>query len=525
VTGGGPLTGDLAEQIRCHLGLLVHPVELVAALDDSPRSAEVAALLAALADLSPLVTVRHDGDADRRPTFTVRRAGGGPELSFAGAPLGHELASLVLALVHVGGHPPRLDEATAARIAALAGGGRFETWYSQSCHLCPDVVQALGVLAVLHPGVSHVAVDGAAFPEEAARRGVLGVPTVFRDGEVFSTGRLELADVLDRLGVAEAAEAPRDTFDVLVVGGGPAGAAAAVYAARKGVRTGLVAERFGGQVADTVGIENFVSVQRTEGPRLTADLEAHVRAYDVDVLLRRRAVALAPGGDGRPAAVTLEDGTELTARTVVLAPGARWRTLGVPGEEEYRNRGVTFCPHCDGPVFAGRRVAVVGGGNSGVEAAIDLAGIAAHVTVLEYAPELRADAVLLAELGRLANVTVHCDAETTAVNGDGERVTGLAWRDRCDGREHTLAVDGVFVQVGLVPRTDWLAGTVALTPGGEIAVDARGATSVAGVYAAGDATDVPYKQIVVAAGAGATAALGAFDHLIRTRGAPAPAPA
>ena len=308
----------------------------------------------------------------------------------------------------------------------------------------------------------------------------------------------------------------KDNFDVLVVGGGPAGAAAAIYAARKGIATGVVAERFGGQVLDTLAIENFISVQATEGPKLAAALEQHVKAYPVDVMNLQTARQLTPAGEDGLISVELENGATLKSKTVILATGARWRNMNVPGEAEYRAKGVAYCPHCDGPLFKGKKVAVIGGGNSGVEAAIDLAGIVEHVTLLEFDSKLRADAVLQKKLLSLPNVTVHTEALTTEVLGDGSKVTGLRYKDRATEQEHVVELAGIFVQIGLLPNTDWLKGTVDLTARGEIEIDARGQTSVAGVFAAGDCTTVPYKQIIISMGAGATAALSAFDHIIRS---------
>jgi len=520
------LEPNLESQLAAYLERLVHPVEIVASLDDSPAADEMRALIDQVAALSDKVSARHDGRDARRPSFQVTRAGADMGLRFAAVPLGHEFSSLVLALLHAGGHPPRVEAELIEQIQALsrADGGDFvfETWLSLSCHNCPDVVQALNLMAVLNPRVRHVAIDGALFQDEVERRQIMAVPAVFLDGKPFASGRMELAEILAKVDTGAAArDAARldakAAFDLLVVGAGPAGAAAAIYAARKGIRTGIVAERFGGQTLDTLGIENFISVQATEGPQFAAALEAHVRAYDVDVMAHQRVAALEPADrPGGLARLTLANGAVLRSRSVVLATGARWRNIGVPGEAEYRNQGVAYCPHCDGPLFKGRKVAVVGGGNSGVEAAIDLAGIVEHVSLIEFADQLKADAVLVAKLQSLPNVTVHLDAQTTAITGDGSKVDGLVYRDRASGAEHRIALAGVFVQIGLVPNTEWLRGVVELSRHGEVIVDARGATSAAGVYAAGDATTVPYKQIVIAAGEGAKAALSAFDHLIRS---------
>ena len=515
------LEDDLKTQLKGYLERLQRPVVLVASLDDGTKSAELLELLEDIRAQSDKVSVevRRD-DEQRKPSFAVTSPGHTIDLRFAGLPMGHEFTSLVLALLQAGGHPSKAAPALLEQISNLKGEFRFETYFSQSCQNCPDVVQALNLAAVLNPGIHHVAIDGALFQEEVDAREIMSVPTVFLNGELFDQGRMSLEQIVSRLdtGAAERAAteiAGKDVFDVLVVGGGPAGAAAAVYAARKGINTGVVAERFGGQVLDTMAIENFISVQETEGPRLAAQLEAHVNQYDVDIMNLQRAEALSQDGDGITT-VRLASGASVRGRTVVLSTGARWRQMGVPGEDQYRNKGVAYCPHCDGPLFKGKRVAVVGGGNSGVEAAIDLAGLVAHVTLIEYDDKLRADEVLQRKLRSLANVRIITSAQTTEVLGDGNRVNGLVYRDRAGGDSHRVELEGVFVQIGLLPNTEWLKGTLALSPRGEIEVDAAGRTSLPGVFAAGDATTVPYKQIVIAMGEGAKAALSAFDHLIRT---------
>jgi alkyl hydroperoxide reductase subunit F len=513
------LDSNLQQQVAAAFERLQRPVQLTLSPDDSEAASELRDLLATLAAASPLVSaVERREEGARLPSFAVHAPGDTPRVRFAGLPLGHELGSLVLAVLHVGGHPPRVSDDVLRQVEALDRELHFETFFSTSCQSCPDVVQALNLLAAKNPRITHVAIDGATYRDEVERRQVMAVPTVFLNGERFGQGRMELAEILERLdsGAAERrkeALGDKGVFDMLIVGGGPAGAAAAIYAARKGLATGVVAERFGGQVLDTLAIENFVSVTATEGPKLAAALEEHVLSYDVDVMKRERARRLVPGS---PIRVELESGATLEARSVVVATGARWRDMNVPGEQEYRTRGVTYCPHCDGPLFKGKRVAVIGGGNSGVEAAIDLAGVVAHVTVLEFLEELKADAVLQRKLSSLPNVEVLTMAKTTEVLGDGARVTGLRWEDRRQGASHELPVDGIFVQIGLLPSTEWLKETVKLSPRGEIVVDDHGRTSVPGVFAAGDVTTVPYKQIVIAAGDGAKAALGAFDYLIRS---------
>jgi alkyl hydroperoxide reductase subunit F len=515
------LDATIKTQLAAYLERLQRPIELVATLGGGAKSRELAGLLREIAALSPRVVLREDGHDARAPSFSVGALGEVPRVRFAGIPLGHEFSSLVLALLQVGGHPPRVTEATAERVRALVVGHRFEVFVSLSCHNCPDVVQALNTLAVLNPGIECTMIDGALFQPEVEARQVMAVPSVFVDGKPFGQGRMSLDEILAKIDTGSAAReaaalAAREPYDVLIVGGGPAGAAAALYAARKGIRTGIVAERFGGQVMDTLAIENLVSVPHTEGPKLGAALEEQVRELGADVVTLQRAEALEPAGADGLARLRLANGATLRARSLVLAPGARWRELGVPGEQEYKARGVCFCPHCDGPLFKGRRVAVIGGGNSGVEAAIDLAGIVVHVTLIEFDDRLRADAVLQARLASLPNVRVITGARTTEVLGDGQKLTGLVYEERASGTLRRIELEGIFVQIGLLPSTDWLKGAVELTPRGEIVVDARGQTSLPGVFAAGDATTVPFKQIVVAMGQGATASLAAFEHLIRT---------
>jgi NADH-dependent peroxiredoxin subunit F len=517
--GDPMLDSNLKTQLKGYLERISLPVEIVASLDDSAKSGEMLALLNDIESVSDLIKieVRRD-DAQVKPSFALRRPGAESQVRFAGLPMGHEFTSLVLALLQAGGHPPKADPAVVEQIRNLDGEYNFDTFVSLTCQSCPDVVQALNLMAVLNPKVRHTMIDGALFQDEVERRQVMAVPAVFLNGQPFGQGRMELPEIVAKLDAgSEVRDAARLSdkapFDVLVVGGGPAGAAAAIYAARKGIRTGIAAERLGGQLLDTVGIENFISVKETEGHKLAYGLEQHVTTYDVDVMNLQRAEGLVPGD---LIEVKLVNGGALKARSVIIATGARWREINVPGEREYRNRGVAYCPHCDGPLFKGKRVAVIGGGNSGVEAAIDLAGLVSHVTLIEYDVRLRADAVLIRKLHSLSNVTVITGAQTTEVTGDGERVTGLAYTDRQSGSLITLELAGVFVQIGLVPNTDWLKGTVKLSPRGEVEVDARGQTSVPGVFAAGDCTVVPYKQIVIAVGEGAKASLSAFDHLIRS---------
>ncbi|MDO9005116.1 MAG: alkyl hydroperoxide reductase subunit F [Aquabacterium sp.] len=517
------LDDTLKAQLGAYLERVTQPFEIVASLNDSEASRETLELLQTIVGLrSDKITLKTDGQDARRPSFSLQRTGSDTQLRFAGLPLGHEFTSLVLALLWTGGHPPKVEQEVIDQIKGLDGDYAFEVYMSLTCHNCPDVVQAFSLMAVLNPKVRTTVIEGGAFQDEVNAREIMAVPMVYLNGQVFGSGRMTLEEIVGKLDTGAAAKdaakiSAKAPYDVLIIGGGPAGAAAAVYAARKGIRTGLAAERFGGQVNDTLAIENYISVLETDGPKFAMGLEAHARTYDVDIMNLQRAEQIIPAAQpGGLIEVKLANGGSLKGKTVILSTGARWRNVNVPGEQEYKNKGVAYCPHCDGPLFKGKRTAVIGGGNSGIEAAIDLAGIVAHVTVIEFADQLKADAVLVRKLNSLPNVTVHTNAQTTEITGAEGKVNGLRYKDRATNEEHLVPLEGVFVQIGLVPNTEWLKGTLELSRHGEIVVDARGATSVPGVFAAGDATTVPFKQIVIAAGDGAKAALSAFDHLIRT---------
>ena len=516
------LDAAMKTQLQAYLQNLRTPIRLIATLDGSEKSTELRELLHAIAELSDKVSVDESGSDARCPSFVVAKAGESRGVRFAAIPLGHEFTSLVLALLWTGGHPPKVEPEVLEQIKGLDAHLKLEVYMSLSCHNCPDVVQAAALMAIYNPKIETTVIDGGLNQAEVDARQVMAVPMVYLNDQVFGAGRMSLEEILARLDVSsEGREAQKlsdkDPFDVLIVGGGPAGAAAAVYAARKGIRVGLAAERFGGQTNDTMGIENYISVLETDGPKFAAALESQVRHYEVDIMNLQRAEKIVPAPvPGGMLQVHMENGGVLRARSVILSTGARWRNANVPGEEAYKNKGVAYCPHCDGPLFKGKRVAVIGGGNSGVEAAIDLAGLVQHVTLLEFADALKADAVLVSKLKSLSNVSVHVNAQTTEITGDGQKVNGLRYKDRVTGLAHDVALEGVFVQIGLVPNTEFLKGTVDLSKYGEIAVDAKCHTNVAGVFAAGDVTTVPYKQIVIAAGEGAKAALSAFDYLIRT---------
>lgn len=506
------LDQQIKEQLKQYLALLESDIVLNVSLADDKHSIEMKELVDELASMSSMITVA-DKKLNRTPSFTVAKKGEEARITFAGVPLGHEFTSLVMALLQVSGRAPKIDDSQVEQIKGISKSLNFTTYVSLSCHNCPDVVQALNIMSVLNPNITHTMVDGAAFKTEVEAENIMAVPSVYLDGEFIESGRMTMDDLLALVGDGQDPEEinQKEPFDVLVVGGGPSGGSAAIYAARKGIRTGLVADRFGGQVMDTLGIENFIGMPYTEGPKLMGNVEAHVNEYDVDIMKSLQATNLTKN---ELFEVELENGAVLKSKTVILSTGARWRNVGVPGEAEFKNKGVAYCPHCDGPLFEGKHVAVIGGGNSGIEAAIDLAGIVQHVTVLEFLPELKADKVLQDRLFSLPNVTVIKNAQTTEITGD-ETVNGITYKDRATEEEHHVELAGVFVQIGLVPNTDWLGDTVERNRMGEIIIDKNGQTSLPGVFAAGDCTDQAYKQIIISMGSGATASLGAFDYMIR----------
>ncbi|MED3661645.1 alkyl hydroperoxide reductase subunit F [Ureibacillus sp. FSL K6-8385] len=507
------LDADIKAQLNQYLQLLENDIVIKVSAGTDEVSKEMLALIDELASMTPKIKVEK-AELKRTPSFSVNRVGEDTGIVFAGVPLGHEFTSLVLALLQVSGRPPKVDQKIIDQIKSIKEEYHFETYVSLTCHNCPDVVQALNIMSVLNPNITHTMIDGAVYKEEVESKNILAVPTVYLNGEPFASGRMQIEEILDKLGQGAAVEelSNKEPFDVLVIGGGPAGASAAIYAARKGIRTGIVAERFGGQILDTLTIENFISVKETEGPKLAKALEEHVKEYPVDIMNLQRAKHLEKK-DGM-IEVELENGAVLKSKTVIVATGARWRNINVPGEQEFKNKGVAYCPHCDGPLFAGKDVAVIGGGNSGVEAAIDLAGIVNHVTLLEFNDHLKADEILQERLNKLPNVTVITNAATKEITGT-DKVNGLTYVDRATGEEKHIELAGVFVQIGLVPNTEWLRGTLELNQIGEIIVDKKGATSIPGVFAAGDCTDSPYNQIIISMGSGAIAALSAFDYLIR----------
>lgn len=516
------LEASMKTQLQSYLQNLRHPVRLSASLDSSPSSAELKELLLEITELSDLVHFDELGKDLRKPSFLISKDGESHGVRFAAIPMGHEFTSLVLALLWTGGHPPKVEPEVIEQIKALDTNLNFEVYMSLSCHNCPDVVQAATLISIYNPKVQTTVIDGALNTAEVDERQVMAVPMVYLNDEVLGSGRMSLEEILgklDRNAPAKDAQKlnAKDPFDVLIVGGGPAGAAAAVYAARKGIRVGIAAERFGGQVNDTMAIENYISVLQTDGPKFAAALQSQVRSNEVDIMNLQRAEKIIPASQvGGLIQVQMANGAILRAKSLILSTGARWKNINVPGEQAYKNKGVAYCPHCDGPLFKGKKVAVIGGGNSGIEAAIDLAGVVEHVSVVEFADSLKADAVLVSKLKSLSNVDVYLNAQTTEITGDGQTVNGMTFKDRVTGQAHHLALEGVFVQIGLVPDTEFLKGTVELSKYGEIVVDDKCHTNVPGIFAAGDVTTVPYKQIVIAAGEGSKAALSAFDYLIRT---------
>jgi len=506
------LDADIKAQLAQYLQLMEGDVLIKVCAGSDSVSNDMAALVEEIAPMSSKIKIEK-AELSRTPSFSVNRIGEDTGVTFAGIPLGHEFTSLVLALLQVSGRAPKVDQKAIDQIKNIKGEYHFESYISLSCHNCPEVVQALNLMSILNPGITHTMIDGAAFKEEVESNNIMAVPAVYLNGEFFGGGRMTLEEILAKIGNTPDASVfeNKEPFDVLVIGGGPAGASAAIYAARKGIRVGIVAERFGGQVLDTLGIENFISIKYTEGPKLAASLEEHVKEYNIDVMNLQRAKRLEKK---HFIEIQLENGAVIKSKAVILSTGARWRNIGVPGEKEFKNKGVAYCPHCDGPLFKGKHVAVIGGGNSGIEAAIDLAGVVKHVTVLEFMPELKADSVLQQRLYSLPNVTVLKNVQTKEITGT-DKVNGITYVERDTGTEHQIELQGVFILIGLVPNTDWLGETVERNRFGEIVVDNHGATNIPGVFAAGDCTNSPYKQIIISMGSGANAALGAFDYLIR----------
>ena len=510
----------IKNQLQDYMTRLVNPIKLLANLDETASSQEMLEMLEEVASLSEKITLNKETDVSKRiPSFEVNRETDVTGITFAGIPSGHEFTSFVLALLQAGGHPLKIDAEKIEQIKNIQGKFHFETYISLSCHNCPDVVQALNAMSIINSNISHVMIDGALFQKEVEDKQIMAVPTIFLNDKPFGQGRMELDEIVNKIdssaSLKEAEKiSKKETYDILIVGGGPAGASAAVYSARKGLRTGIVSERFGGQVMDTLGIENFISVKATEGPKLVTALEEHVKEYDVDIMNLQRAKSIQKNDENALFEVELENGGKLKSKSVIVATGARWKELNIPGEKEFKGKGVAYCPHCDGPLFKGKHVAVIGGGNSGVEATIDLANIVGHVTLFEFAPELKADDILQKRLYSLSNVDVILNAQTLEVLGT-DKVNSMIYLDRKTNEKKTIPLEGIFIQIGLLPNTDFVKNTVDLSKFGEIIIDSHGQSSLKGLFAAGDATTVPYKQIIIAMSEGAKASLGAFDYLIR----------
>ena len=510
----------IKNQLQDYMARLVYPIKLLANVDEAASSQEMLEMLEEVASLSEKITLNREIDTSKRiPSFEVNRDTDTTGITFAGIPSGHEFTSFVLALLQAGGHPLKIDAEKIEQIKNIQGKFHFETYISLSCHNCPDVVQALNAMSIINPNISHVMIDGALFQKEVEEKQIMAVPTIFLNGQSFGQGRMELDEIVNKIDArASLKEAEKiskkETYDILIIGGGPAGSSAAIYSARKGIRTGIVAERFGGQVMDTLGIENFISVKATEGPKLVTALEEHVKEYEVDIMNLQRAKSIQKNDENALFEVELENGGKLKSKSVIVATGARWKELNIPGEKEFKGKGVAYCPHCDGPLFKGKHVAVIGGGNSGVEAAIDLANIVGHVTLFEFAPELKADDILQKRLYSLSNVDVVLNAQTLEVLG-ADKVNSMIYLDRKTNEKKTISLEGIFIQIGLLPNTDFVKNTVDLSKFGEIIIDGHGQSSLPGLFAAGDVTTVPYKQIIIALGEGAKASLGAFDYLIR----------
>ncbi len=507
------LDKETKQNLAHYLEMLESPVIFSTSTDDSNDSRKLLEFLNEIAQMTEKVTIE-EKKLSRTPSFEINPLNGTSGIAFAGIPLGHEFSSFLLALLQVSGRPPKITDSLTQQIKQIQQDLYFETYVSLTYHNCPDVVQALNILSVLNPTIHHTMIEGGMYQNEITEKQVLAVPTVYLNGQEFASGRMTLEQIIEQItGPQTVTPSSESTpYDVLVIGGGPAASSAAIYAARKGIRTGLVADSLGGQVIETLGIENMIGTPYTEGPQLMKQVEEHLRSYPVDIMTNQLVTSLQKQNDSF--AVSLKSGRKLTTKTAIIATGARWRSINVPGEKEFKNKGIAYCPHCDGPLFTGKDVAVIGGGNSGIEAAIDLAGLANHVYVLEFLSELKADKILQDKLATLSNVTILLNAETQEITGT-TYVDSITYKDRTTGENQTLDVAGVFILIGLVPNTEWLSALLEMNERGEIIVDLHGETSIKGLFAAGDCTNSSYKQIIISMGSGATAALGAFDYLMR----------
>lgn len=507
------LDTTLKVQTQQYLELLEGPVQLAMHIDESEHGKELEAFVKEICSWSDKLSYTYDEMIPYVPAFRLDPAGNKGRVTFAGVPVGHEYNSFILALIQTSGRTPNLPENTIQVVRQVSQTIQLTTYVSLTCHNCPDVVQSLNSLAILNPNISHTMVNGAWFKEEVEAQSIMAVPAVYKDGEFFLSGKQTLTELLAALDIQEDEQVMTDTlYDVLVVGGGPAGVSAALYTARKGVKTALVVKEFGGQINETLAIENIVGIPTVEGPALSTQFEQQIRSLDIDII-EGHFVQDIEQAEADEKVIILDNKRQIKAKTIIVATGSHWRHLNVPGEQEFKNKGVAYCPHCDAPLFADKRVAVVGGGNSGVEAALDLAGIAKEVTLLQYNHELTADDILKQRVEQMSNVNVLTDAQTLSIDGE-THVTGLTYRDLEHKKEVSLELDGVFIQIGLMPNTAWVKDRLDLNERGEIKVDKTGATSVPGIFAAGDCTDSAYKQIVISMGSGATAAISAFNYLM-----------
>lgn len=516
------LSKDILNALKGYTAAMQLDVALVLQTGAHEKRDELKTFLEDIASVSDRITVveRDEPSKLRSPvSFLLEVDGNDSGIRFSGIPGGHEFNSLVLAILHSSGTPIKLDDGLKGIIAGIDEDLQFEVFVSLSCHNCPEVVQTLNQFAVLNPRISCEMIDGGLYPDLIEKRNIQGVPTVFLNGEIFANGKVDASVLVSRLmekkPKSASKSAPAEKLplqDVLVVGGGPAGVAAAIYAARKGLKVTVVADRVGGQVKDTVGIENFISVPKTTGPELSNQLMAHMRDYDITL---KEHFSVEKVENGKTKSVTLTSGEVIETKTLIIATGAKWRELGCPGEKENIGNGVAYCPHCDGPFFKGKDVAVIGGGNSGIEAALDLAGIVKSVTVFEFLPDLKADKILVDQAQARQNITIIKNAATQQIVAEGGKVTAIEYKDRATDEVRKQDLAGVFVQIGLVPNSAFVKEIVDQTRFGEIVVNERCETNVPGIFACGDVTTVPYKQIVIAMGEGSKAALSAFDYLLK----------
>lgn len=512
------LDSTIQSQLQTVFSKLENTVELVVLKSAHPDQKELLTLLNDVKITSEKIQVSLSENEDSdSPEFYFVTQGKKNGIRFKGIPNGHEFSSLILAILNSDNKGKMPDEILQKRIRKLKKGIHIKTFMSLTCENCPDVVQSLNQIAIIHGSLTHEIIDGNYAQDQIERLGIQGVPSLASNEKMFHSGRISLIDLIQKIEAefgtdanTTTAEAPTfiGHYNVLVVGGGPAGASAAIYTVRKGMSTAMITDKIGGQVKETKGIENLISVTYTEGPQLSAQLYQHVTSYPIQLLENRRVSKILKG---HPKRIELETGEYLTADSIVIATGAKWKELNIPGEKEYLGRGVAFCPHCDGPFYKGKNVSVIGGGNSGVEAAIDLAGIVKHVTLLEFNSSLKADKILVDKLLSLPNVSVLTNAKTQKFIGDGQKISSLEYQDRQTSENKVLPIDGIFIQIGLVPNSQFLKESIQLTKYGEIIVDEKGRTSEPGIYAAGDVTTTPYKQIIIAMGEGAKTGLAVFE--------------